>query len=133
MELRPGTFQIPSWLHCEPLSPTRSGRVASTRRSLAITLSLASQFGTDIDPMVQIFTRRAKLLRRTWVKRPEMQHMFDTIIKYYHELHAFGTRHSEVIISTLALAPPPGTAGRSEWKQRHIPLGPIGLLLKRAT
>ena len=105
----------------------------STRRSPDIVFSVAAARGKELDPNVAQVIRKVKKVRIAWYKRPQDRELYIDSLKYYISIKLPGTYHSEVDLSTLLAAPPPGSRGRSLWNHAWERVGvPSPRLRRRA-
>eukprot|EP00973_Karenia_brevis_P032931 4546891-Karenia_brevis.AAC.1 len=63
-------------------------------------------------------------------KFPHIRGCVVTVARAYAKQGFPGLYHEGLDLSTLEPAPPPGSEGRSPWKQNDHPKGPVGLLLQ---
>ena len=100
-------------------------------QSIDLTFAVASH-GSDLDPVLEIFTRRCMAFRRMTAKyQNSIRNATDTY-QLYKQNGQPGTDDSEETLATLEPAPPPGAAGRKFWKPIVRAKGPIGLLIQDA-
>ena len=100
----------------------------SARACNALTFDL-NNYGIDLDPHIQQFTRRVSLMRRMVSKHP---HIRDTIFELwdiYQKGKTPGTLTPGTNFSSQPSAPPPGHQGRASWKPTRTAHGPIALIL----
>ena len=84
--------------------------------------------GRELDPTAYIFLRRVNMLRRMYVKHPEIALGIQDILREYTVRGFPGTMPDDKNINNIQPAPQFGSSLRSVWKEGIKPLGPIGLL-----
>ena len=84
----------------------------------------------NIDPIMQIFTQRAMMMRRAIIKIPSIAPIVSLLFTHYQRLHMPGTHYHGFDLSSLSPAPMPGGERCGAWKWRQTPPGPVGLLLE---
>ena len=134
------TVALATGLYGSEAAPVCDQALASLRTAIARTIGphsrltnnamkfLLESHGTDLDPAVEVLSRRVMVLKRILAKHSHMQALVQDIHLQYAARGFLGTDTSSVAIGLLRPAPPPGTGTRTQWKQGCKPLGPIGLL-----
>ena len=101
----------------------------SQRRSINITFANTTASQAEVDPYVWQLTRKIKMLRRCWYKRPQDNDACSQILANYVNNNTPGTTHDNNCNNNLTFSPPPGSPGRAKWDSKTPLAGPIGLLL----
>ena len=101
----------------------------TTKREVDLLFSVTSGEGDDLDPVVQILTRRVMGLRRANAKQSSILMKMKSILRCYNHLGAAATDigNDELFGEP---APHPNTMNRKHWMDEVKPLGPIGYLLQ---
>ena len=79
-----------------------------------------------------MFVRRNLMLRRMVAKHHGVQQRAERILERYADMGYVGTFNQELGLTGLLPAPPTAEVGRTRWKPKMAPKGPIGLLLANA-
>jgi hypothetical protein len=85
--------------------------------------------GNDVDPAVELLTRRVAILRRMVAKHSFVLPLIQQVFHAYSNLCFLGTQTDPATLSCLRPAPPPGSGTKQQWKHSTQAMGPIGLLL----
>ena len=100
----------------------------STLNSNAIVFSACSR-GEDIDPHIEMFSRRYALARRMEAKWSWVREVVRRIHKNYASQKLHGTDIDPNVLKDLQPAPPPAEGNKSNWSPNVQVRGPIGHLI----
>lgn len=100
----------------------------TTLRAHAVVFEMASN-GSDLDPDIQCFLRRATGIRRAFAKDAKCLKQMQTVMKAYQEFNYVGIEGSELAHQEYLPAPPSGHEGYTEWRVPFVAKVPIGVLL----
>ena len=103
----------------------------TTRRSIDLTFVMAS-IGTDLDPDVDVMTRRMTMLRRMMAKDPRTAEIMKDIYAKYREGNEPGCKADEETLRSKELGRHPTSKTRARLRKQCNPKGPVGLALESA-
>lgn len=106
----------------------------TSRRSIDLVFSMASH-GTDIDPDIEVVTKRCVAFRRLHENNGELAKLSKEIMALYKfkgELGVYDEEIGEEMLAMLLAAGPPGTKERMLLRRKCSPKRPVGHLLESA-
>ena len=101
----------------------------TSRRSVDMTYAVTADKG-DLDPDVEICTRRVTALRRCYHRYEEEAEMIQEIYSKYKEGDEPATKHNKEDLLGKDVHGPPASKERASLRKQCKPHGPVGLLME---
>jgi hypothetical protein len=132
---------LPTGLYGSEAAPVADQALGSFRAAIAKVIGPNSRLtnhtmkfnlcgiGNDLDPVVELLSRRVVILRRMIAKHAFVLPMVQQLLQLYTNINFLGTDVRQSTLCELLPAPPPGSGTKQRWKHTTQAMGPIGLLL----